>query len=344
MSRLLRRTLYAIVAGALLYAVAMIWFDTRTIAAELVDYPWWRFGAALALSSVNYLLRFAKWELSLGWLGVRDEAPGLTRTRSLTIYLAGLSMSISPGKLGEVVRSALLKASDGVAFSRTAPIVVADRITDLLALVVLSLVGVSRFREYLPVVIATAVLVVGGVVVLGTPPILHPLLRRLGGLPGIGRIAARAELLVEAAAVVLRLRPIVVLGALSVVGWGLECVGFWLIVGGFAGTEASLTLCAFLWSIGTLVGALSFLPGGLVAAEGSLAVATAKLVAGATAPMALAATILGRVATLWYGELVGGVALAVFLRNREVRARAFADAPVADEPPVHDAGGQRPRP
>ena len=113
MSRLLRRTLYAIVAGALLYAVAMIWFDTRTIAAELVGYPWWRFGAALALSSVNYLLRFAKWELSLGWLGVRDEAPGLTRTRSLTIYLAGLSMSISPGKLGEVVRSALLKASDG---------------------------------------------------------------------------------------------------------------------------------------------------------------------------------------------------------------------------------------
>ncbi len=332
MSRLLRRTLYAIVAGALLYAVAMVYFDARTIGAQLRDYPWWRFVAALGLSSINYLLRFAKWELSLRWLDVRTTAPGLSRGRSLVVYLAGLSMSISPGKLGEVLRSALLKASDGVPFSRTAPIVVADRITDLIALVVLSLLGVSRFREYLPVVVATAVLVALGVVLLGTPRILHPLLRRVAGLPGIGGLAARAELLVDSAAVVLRLRPLLLLAMLSVVGWGLECVGFWLIVGGFAGTEASLTLCAFLWSIGTLVGALSFLPGGLVAAEGSLAVATAKLVVGASAPMALAATLLGRIATLWYGELVGGVALAVFLRDPEVRARAFADAAATPAP------------
>lgn len=327
MSRLLRRTLYAIVAGAVLYAAAMIYFDARTVAAQLADYPWWRFAAAAALSSVNYLLRFAKWELSLGWLDVRRDAPQLTRGRSLVVYLAGLSMSISPGKLGEVLRSALLKASDGIAFSRTAPIVVADRLTDLVALVALSLLGVSRLGEYLPVVAVTAVLVTGGVVVLGTPRILRPLLRRMGSWPLVGRFAARAELLVDSAAVVLRLRPLVVLSALSVVGWGLECLGFWLILDGFAGTEVSLSLAAFLWSTGTLVGALSFLPGGLFATEGSLAVATTRLVVGATAPMALAATILGRTATLWYGELVGAVALAIFLRNPELRAKAFAAAP-----------------
>lgn len=342
MSRLLRRTLYAIVAGAVLYAAGMIYFDARTIAAELADFPWWRFGAALALSSVNYLLRFAKWELSLGWLGVRRDAPRLTLGRSLVIYLAGLSMSISPGKLGEVLRSALLKASDDVAFSRTAPIVVADRLTDLVALVVLSLLGVSRFGEYLPIVLVTAILVVVGVVVLGTPAILRPLLRRMGALPVVGRFAAKAELLVDSAAVVLKLGPLLVLSALSIVGWGLECVGFWLVLGGFTGVEASPTLAAFLWATGTLVGALSFLPGGLFAAEGSLAVATVRLVAGATAPMALAATILGRTATLWYGELVGAVALAIFLRNPEVRARAFAAAPEGPPPADDPPGGGQP--
>lgn len=331
MSRLLRRTLYAVVAGAVLYAAAMIYFDARTIAAQLADFPWWRFAAALGLSSLNYLLRFAKWELSLGWLGVRKDAPGLTLRRSLVIYLAGLSMSISPGKLGEVLRSALLKASDDVAFSRTAPIVVADRLTDLVALVILSLVGVSRFREYLPIVLVTAGLVVVGVVVLGTPRIVRPLLRRVGDWPLVGHFAGRAELFVDSAAVVLRLRPLVILSALSIVGWGLECVGFWLILGGFAGIDASLSLAAFLWATGTLVGALSFLPGGLFAAEGSLALATTRLVVGATAPMALAATMLGRTATLWFGELVGAVALAIFLRNPEVRARAFAATPEAGQ-------------
>lgn len=333
MSGLLRRTLYAVVAGALLYAAAMLYFDASAIAAQLADYPWWRFIAALALSSLNYLLRFAKWELALGWLAVRAQAPGLTRTRSLVIYLAGLSMSISPGKLGEVLRSALLKASDGVAFSRTAPIVVADRLTDLVALVVISLVGVSQLASVLPIVLATAVLVVTGVVVLGSPSISRPLLRRAARLPVVGRFAARAELLVDSAAVVLRLGPLAILSGISIVGWGLECVGFWLVLNGFTGVDASPSTAAFLWCTSTLVGALSFLPGGLFAAEGSLALATVRWVAGATTQIALAATMLGRAATLWYGELVGGVALAVFLRDPALRARAFAAEPEHAEPP-----------
>lgn len=334
MSQLLRRVMITVVVAALLYAAAMIWFDARSIADELVAFPWWRFAAALVLSSVNYLLRFAKWELALAWLDVRAEAPGLGRGRSLLIYLAGLSMSVSPGKLGEVLRSALLRASDGVPFSRTAPIVVADRLTDLLALVLLSVVGVASNREYLPVVIATVVLVAIGVVVLGTPRILHPLLRRMARLPLVGRFAARAELLVESAAVVLRLRALIILSAISLVGWGLECVGYWVLLGGFAGVEVDPITCAFLWSVGTLVGALSFLPGGLIAAEGSLALATSRLVVGATQPIALAATLLGRIATLWYGEVVGGIALAVFLRDPSVRARAFAATPeTGSEPP-----------
>jgi len=339
-SRLLRRTLYTLVVAALVYAAAMIWFDARSIADELRGYPWWRFVAALALSSVNYLLRFWKWELALGWLGVRQEAPGLTRGRSLLVYLAGLSMSISPGKLGEVLRSGLLKATDGVAFSRTAPIVVADRLTDLVALVLLSLLGISQQRQFLPVVIVTVALVVLGVFVLGTPRLLHPLLRRMSGLPGLRGIAARAELLVDSAAVVLRLRPIVILGAISVVGWGLECIGYWLILGGFPGVVASPVLCAFLWSIGTLVGALSFLPGGLVAAEGSLALATLRLASGATQSIALSATLLGRIATLWYGELVGAIALAMLLRRPDVRAR-MQDGPAVDT--AADPGADSPR-
>lgn len=324
MSRLLRRTLYALVAGALLYAAAMIWLDASKLGDALASFPWWRFAVAILLSSANYLVRWVKWELSLGWLHVRRDAPGLGRGRSLVVYLAGLSMSISPGKLGEVLRSALLKASDGIAFSRTAPIVVADRITDLIALVVLSLLGVSRYREYLPIVLVTAGLVAVGVFVLGTPRLLRPLLRRMSSWPLVGGIAARGELLVDSAAVVLRLRALVVLSVLSVLGWGLECVGFWFILGGF-GLDVSLTLCAFLWSVGTLVGALSFLPGGLVAAEGSLVLATARLAAGATESIALGATMLARIATLWFGELVGGIALAVFLRDPEVRRKAFAD-------------------
>ena len=316
---MLRRTLYGVAAGVLLYVGAMIYFDLGPVRDTLQGYPWWVFGVALLASATNYLLRFVKWELALGWLDVRKDAPGLTRGRSLMIYLAGLSMSVTPGKVGEVLRSVLLKSSDGVAFSRTAPIVVADRLTDLVALVVLSLVGIAQFPKYLPIVGVTLALVVGGVVVLGSPTLLRRCLAVGRKLPLVGGAVAKADGLVESTTLLLRLRYLLVLSVLSVLGWGLECVGFWLIVDGFADVDASLATCTFLWSAGTLVGALSFLPGGLGATEGSLVVATTQLVRGVTQPVALAATLLGRIATLWFGEIVGGVALALFLRDPALR-------------------------
>lgn len=326
MSTLLRRTLYTIAAGIVLYVAGVIWLDARPVADTLVGYPWWVFGAAIVASATNYLLRFAKWELSLQWLRVRETTPGLTRSRSLVVYLAGLSMSITPGKVGEVLRSMLLKASDGVPFTRTAPIVVADRLTDLVALVLLSLVGLADHEEYTPYVLVTAGFVAVGIVVLGSPRLLGGVLDLLGRLPKVDRVVARARPLVDSSATLLRPGPLGWLTALSVVGWGLECVGFWLILDAFPGVSATLPQCAFLWAMGTLVGAISLLPGGLIATEGSLVIATTLFIAGATQPIAVAASLLGRIATLWFGELVGGVALAIFLRDPALREKAMGAA------------------
>ena len=325
MSVLLRRTLYTVAAGVVLYVAAVIWFDIEPVSATLRGYPWWVFGAALALSSGNYLLRFAKWELSLRWLGVRRDAPNLTVGRSLVIYLAGLSMSITPGKVGEVLRSTLLKASDGVPFTRTAPIVVADRLADLGALVILSLVGLSEHAQYLPYVIVTAVLVLAGAFVLGSRRLSGAVFDILERIPKVGPIARKGRGLIDSSAILHRPGPMTWLTLLSIAGWGLECVGFWLILDAFAGVEVSLSLATFLWSMGTIVGALSLLPGGLLATEGSLVFAITRMVVGATEAVAVAGSLLGRIATLWYGEIVGGIALAIFLRDPSVREKAMHD-------------------
>jgi len=332
-STLLRRTLDTLAAGILLYVAGVLYFDIGPILDTLEGYPWWVFAAALALSSGNYLLRFAKWELSLGWLRVREQAPGLGRGRSLLIYLAGLSMSITPGKVGEVLRSMLLQASDGVPFTRTAPIVVADRLTDLVALVLLAAIGVAERPQYLPILVVTVVLVIVGAVMLGSPRLLGGIFDRLDRFPRLRGLVAKARPLVESSVTLMRLGPLSVLSLLSVLGWGLECVGFWLILDGFVGVDASLRTCTLLWSAGTLVGALSFLPGGLGATEGSLVLATTRIVVGATQAIALAASLLGRLATLWFGELVGGLALAIFLRDPKVRKRALEPS---DEDQVDD--------
>jgi len=320
--------------AVVVYAAAVIYVDVGPVRDTLQRYAWSGFGVAIGLSWLNYLLRFAKWELALAWLAVRKDAPNLTLARSLTIYLAGLSMSITPGKVGEVLRSLLLKASDGIPFTRTAPVVVADRLTDLVALVLLSLVGLSRYPSILPAIVVAAALVIIGVVILGSPRILHNCLELASRLPLIGSTTHRLEPMIESAATVLRLRGVLALSALSLAGWSLECVGYWAILRGFAGVAPELRACVFLWSASTLVGALSFLPGGLGATEGSLVYATQRILPMVTPPIALAAALLGRVATLWFGELVGSVALAMFLRDPSLRTQALQEGSEDPPPPT----------
>jgi len=323
MNQLLRRALIGIALGVLLYAAAILYLDAEEIGATLKDYAWSGVLGALLLSSANYGIRFAKWELCLGWLDIRAPGPGnapdLSRGRSALIYVAGLSMSVTPGKVGEVLRSVLLRSSDGVSGSRTAPIVVADRLTDLIALVILSLVGIAQNRDYLPIVAFTLVLVFFAVMMLGSPRFLRSVIELVSRL-GLDAVTTRAEKLLDSSSVLMQLRPLLLLSALSVVGWGLECLGYYCVLTGFAGVDATPLVCLFLWSSTTLIGAVSFMPGGLGATEGSLAILATRLVDGVTAPIALASTLLIRACTLWFAVLIGGVSLAICMRDPAIRS------------------------
>ena len=87
-----------------------------------------------------------------------------------------------------------------------------------------------------------------------------------------------------------------------------------VVVSAFPGSALGLSAAVFIYALGTLAGALSFLPGGLVATEATLAVLLAAQgfpgVDPATADaLAVASTLLIRLATLWFAVAVGGVGL-----------------------------------
>ena len=87
----------------------------------------------------------------------------------------------------------------------------------------------------------------------------------------------------------------------------------------------------------TLLGALSFLPGGLGATEGSLGLLVARFAIGVSSSIAVASTLLIRLCTLWYGELVGAVAVLTFMRDPQLRAAAReAEAARAPQQPNPD--------
>jgi glycosyltransferase 2 family protein len=304
-----KKLLLGVAVGAAVYVAFAAYSDFGRVSAQLGRFHLWLIGPALALAALNYLLRFCKWHFYLRRIGL-TQVPA---SGSALVFLSGFTLTVTPGKLGEVVKSYLLREAYGpevAPLARTAPIVLAERLTDLAALVVLTLTGAFTYQGG-----KTGIVVGGGLVAVA---IAAASSRRLalavaGLLPE--RLRAKALEAYDSIAVMLRPDALLLATVISIAAWFAECAAFWVVVGGFPGAGASLALCTFIYAAMTIAGALSFLPGGLGVTEAGM---TALLVATATGvdtPTAFAATFVVRLCTLWFAVLVGVAALVRFERR-----------------------------
>jgi len=337
----LRRLSLRILAGFLLaiavYVGVSVYADLQALEAHLREFEWWLLGPVLALTLANYSLRFLKWHFLLGRAGVKAPA-GL----SLVVFLSGFSMGITPGKIGELIKAWLLKQSAGVPMTRTAPVVIAERLTDLVALMLLCLGGALIYVEdgsFAVLLIVCGVLVTAMTGVLASRRLLLGLARLLARIPLARRIAPRVTEFAGPMSSLLRPGPLIVTSLLSAAAWMGECLGFWLVIRGLPGAGAPLGLAVFIYAATTVIGALSFLPGGLGVTEGGMALLLVRSATHLSRAGAAAATVLIRLCTLWFGVGVGFVALGIY-RLRHGGSWAPPPALEASAPPPDEASNE----
>lgn len=325
MNRLWVRLLLGCMLGLLVFAaLAGFMSDVGDVADQLSTFNWWFFAGALALAFGNYLIRFLKWQYYLGILDLK-----IPTGESFLVFLSSFMLTVTPGKLGEVLKSGLLKKRRGIAVSRTAPIVVAERLTDLLALLALSVVGITSYRYGVGAFWACLGIVIFGLMFLSSQRAANWVVEIVGKLPLIGRFAPRLSTAYRSIRVLLAPKALFGATALSVVGWSLECIAFALVIQGTGASFPDILTATFVYSFTTVVGALSFLPGGLGVTDASMAVLLTDfgLVAGQGA--AVAATVVIRVATLWFAVAVGIISFLIY-QNGYGRSRVESDMPAGE--------------
>jgi uncharacterized protein (TIRG00374 family) len=309
--------------GVLVFAGFGLYADLGELQANLSRFEWWLLLPAVALVIVNYLVRFLRWQYYLRVISV-DVATGA----SATIFLAGFVMSVTPAKMGELLKAYLLREAHGAPMARTAPVVVAERLTDFIALVLLCSVGILSFDYGAVVVGVCGALSAAAVVLISSRRLAHRAIELTRKVPGIRRVSDKFLEMYDSMAELVRPRPLLVATGLSLVAWVAECIGVYLICTGLGEEAAGVTLplAIFIHGFATIFGAVTMLPGGLGVTEGSMTGLLVLLGKMAKAP-AFAATMLVRVCTLWFGVSIGFVA---FLRWRRRAALARgAPAPAA---------------
>lgn len=291
--------------GVLTYGGLSLRAEFGRVLEHLRTFEWWLLVPVLGLSLGNYGIRFARWEYYLSQLSI--PVPWKT---SLSIFLAGLSMTITPGKAGELLKTLLLKETVGTPMMRSASVVVAERLTDFIALVLLAGLGIGTYypeqRGWLSLLLLA---LLGGVVLLNSERLSLGGLGIMARMPGLARFVPRLEEAYRATASLLALKPLAVGVLLSASAWFAECVGYFMVFNGH-GVDASLRVCTFLYSFSTIVGVVS--PGGLVVTDASLGEGARLLIPGLSASLATAAAFVIRLCTLWFAVLIGSLVLLRF--------------------------------
>jgi len=333
MRRTFHHLILAMVLAVGVYGGYAVWSGLGKLKDSLSHFEAWTFVAACALAFGNYTLRFLKWQFYLARLGIVGVSVG----DSFLTFLSGFVLTVTPGKVGEVFKSLVLFETHGIAIERTAPIIVAERVTDLIGIITLIVLGSLGFSGGLMWAGAGAVLVGLLLVFISSRRLSSWMLQTLEAMPGpIGKIAPRLRDAHASLATLLRVKNLVPPTLLSIVAWAFECLSLWIILRGF-GETTSVALAAFFYATGTLAGALVPVPGGLGVTESALKEQLQTL-GHVSVGTSTAAMMLTRFATLWFAVLVGLVALAL-LRGRYPRLLADAatkspTVPEASEPVV----------
>jgi uncharacterized protein (TIRG00374 family) len=236
---------------------------------------------------------------------------------------------VTPGKLGEAIKAFLLRASHGYPVARTAPIVIAERVTDLVALLLLALAGVFSAGPQAVdrrLFVAGAVLVAAGLLVVSVDPLAELAIAVAARIPGLRRLAPRLREFHRSTAALLRPGPLVAATALAAGAWSLECLAFWAIVRGFPEATLGLRSAVLIYAATTIAGALSFLPGGLGVTETGMVALVIRLGTGVTRASAAAATFITRACTIWFAVAIGLPALVLYARRNHVRVAEVANA------------------
>src|SRR4051795_9433293 len=135
----------------------------------------------LALSLFNYGLRWMRWDIYLRRVGAT-----LSKGRSLAVFLVGFLLSVTPGKAGELGKAWLVRELGGGPALRVVPAVLAERVTDLLGVLLLIALGSLPFPGGHWIAAAGLAGVAAAVVVLTWRTVAALLFRILAKLPVVG--------------------------------------------------------------------------------------------------------------------------------------------------------------
>lgn len=308
----------------IIYIGILVFGNAQELLAELRAYPWILLVPVVLLKFCAWLLRFWRWHY---FLGVIEASSRISLLDSAVIFIAGFSMAVSPGKIAEVLKAVILKVKTGIPVARSAPVVIAERVVDGVAVLIMSLfafflagdaIDIGNYRF---LIILSAVLLIVGLVGVQIRPFVYWGLDLVRGIPLIRRLHRPLVDFYESSREILLLQHVIPTSLLGMVAHLTDAIGFSIILSAF-GLELSWILLLqsiFITGLTAMIGALSGVPNGAgvteVTSSSMLLVIITPFHPQITATVALTVALIDGFFHKWFRVFVGTVVAIIFRRR-----------------------------
>ena len=131
--KIINKIIIIIIAVVGLYATFLVASDISTISDKISNFKIEFLPIIISLVTCSWFVLFARWHLLLV-----NSKIFIPKKNSFGIWLSGVALSIIPGRVGELIKSQLLKTKFGIPRSKTVPIVILEQLYTLIGLVVVS--------------------------------------------------------------------------------------------------------------------------------------------------------------------------------------------------------------
>lgn len=303
---LINKIVIIIIAIVAFYAIFLIYSDLNLVKDRLGEFKIEFLPQIIGLVVLGWLVIFYRWILLLKHSDI--EIP---ITQNFSIFMAGFALSIIPGKVGELIKSQLLKTKYNISRAKTGPIIILEQLYNLIGIVTISCIGlglmlifnIDFFEISNYVIVGAAIVLISILVILNSRKTFEKIFLKVAKFKFISKYELSFETSYDILKNSLRGKLLFQSVILSALFWIIEAIIVYSVLLAFDIELLEFTTIVATYTSSILLGVVSFLPMGIGVTEGSLA--GFFTLQGIDISLALTIVVFIRIFTRWIGVGLG---------------------------------------
>ena len=297
-----KKLLLIIISSIIVYSLFLIFSDFNKLSEKILDFKIEFLPIILPLVSLGWLALYFRWTLLL-----KNSGYVLPHKKNFQIFLSGFPLSITPGKVGELIKCQLLKENFNTPRKITAPIILVERLYNAVGIIIISIFGIWYFDFSGIVILITACILAGIFIALRSKKLFLKLIEKSSKIKFLSKFSDSFTDSYNVINDSIKPRIFIISSILSAIYWILESIAVYFILKSFGIDLFEISDVILTYTTSIILGVASFVPGGIGVSEGTLIGLLS--IHGLTFSTAVSLTIFIRIFTLWYAVLVGLIAL-----------------------------------